>query len=159
MKYLLAVDESSYSLAAFNHLAKIFNRAEDSLTVIYAIDHKIMDSVNTSMALTSSMAGGPSTQPASVSDGARDAEAVKVRYEEICFEKKIKFDWFQQDGTPIDVIKNYIAKNNVETLVLGTHGKGVLKRAVLGSVSTYFVQHAKIPILVVPSGADLQTPK
>ena len=34
-------------------------------------------------------------------------------------------------------------------LVIGSHGRGVVKRAVFGSVSTGVLHHAKCPVLVV----------
>lgn len=38
-------------------------------------------------------------------------------------------------------------------LVVGSHGYGAALRAVLGSVSSYCVRHAKCPVLVIPPGA------
>lgn len=51
MKYLLAVDGSAYSVTAFNHLVKIFKEA-DTVVIVYAIDHNIVDDINTTMALS-----------------------------------------------------------------------------------------------------------
>jgi hypothetical protein len=38
---------------------------------------------------------------------------------------------------------------NVRMVVVGSHGKGALRRALLGSVSTYLTQHCTRPVLVV----------
>jgi nucleotide-binding universal stress UspA family protein len=37
----------------------------------------------------------------------------------------------------------------VDAIVVGSHGKGRLKRLVLGSVSEHVVRHAPCPVLVV----------
>ncbi|KAH9306974.1 hypothetical protein KI387_011378 [Taxus chinensis] len=37
----------------------------------------------------------------------------------------------------------------VDILVVGTHGHGALKRAVVGSVSDYCTRHCKCPVLVI----------
>jgi nucleotide-binding universal stress UspA family protein len=38
-------------------------------------------------------------------------------------------------------------------LVVGSHGRGAMLTAVLGSVSTYCVRHAECPVAVLPPGA------
>ena len=43
---------------------------------------------------------------------------------------------------------------DAELLVVGSHGRGPLSRAVLGSVSTYCAHHAKCPTVVVPAPAS-----
>jgi nucleotide-binding universal stress UspA family protein len=39
-------------------------------------------------------------------------------------------------------------------LVCGTHGRGAIGRAVLGSTASSLVHHARVPLLVVPADAD-----
>jgi nucleotide-binding universal stress UspA family protein len=41
-----------------------------------------------------------------------------------------------------------------DLIVVGSHGRGVLKRMVVGSVSEHVVHHAPCPVLVVRRGAD-----
>jgi nucleotide-binding universal stress UspA family protein len=41
-----------------------------------------------------------------------------------------------------------------DLVVVGSHGRGVLKRMVVGSVSEHVVHHASCPVLVVPRGRD-----
>jgi len=45
------------------------------------------------------------------------------------------------------------AADEAEYLVVGNGHKNIAQRALLGSVSRYCVQHAPIPVLVVPFGA------
>jgi nucleotide-binding universal stress UspA family protein len=42
-------------------------------------------------------------------------------------------------------------EENVDVLVVGSHGHGVLADALLGSVSNYAVHHSDRPVLVVPT--------
>lgn len=39
--------------------------------------------------------------------------------------------------------------HGVDVIVVGSHGKGALKRTFLGSVSQHIIQHAPCPVLVV----------
>jgi nucleotide-binding universal stress UspA family protein len=43
------------------------------------------------------------------------------------------------------------AEEDVDVLVVGSHGHGVLADALLGSVSNYTVHHCDRPVLVVPT--------
>ena len=36
-------------------------------------------------------------------------------------------------------------------IIIGTRGRGAVKRALLGSTSDYVVHHATVPVMVVPS--------
>jgi nucleotide-binding universal stress UspA family protein len=42
----------------------------------------------------------------------------------------------------------------VRVVVVGSHGKGVLRKALLGSVSEYLTHHCKRPVLVVRGQLD-----
>ncbi|XP_078445720.1 adenine nucleotide alpha hydrolases-like superfamily protein isoform X2 [Wolffia australiana] len=52
-------------------------------------------------------------------------------------------------GDAKEAICEAAEKHQVKLLVLGSHGKGALQRAFLGSVSNYCVHHAKCPVLIV----------
>jgi nucleotide-binding universal stress UspA family protein len=40
-------------------------------------------------------------------------------------------------------------EEGVSSIVLGSHGRGNLSTALLGSVSGYVIQHSKIPVVVI----------
>jgi nucleotide-binding universal stress UspA family protein len=52
-------------------------------------------------------------------------------------------------GFPVDVICETAETFSPRILVLGSHGRGAVKRALLGSVSTGVLHHATCPVLVV----------
>ncbi|KAK6941075.1 UspA [Dillenia turbinata] len=52
-------------------------------------------------------------------------------------------------GNAKDVICGTVNKLGADILVMGTHGYGFFKRALLGSVSDYCSKHVKCPVLVV----------
>ena len=52
-------------------------------------------------------------------------------------------------GLPVEEICVAAAKFNPRFLVVGSHGWGVVKRALFGSVSTGVLHHATCPVLVV----------
>jgi len=52
-------------------------------------------------------------------------------------------------GNPPERILNFSEEQNVDMIVVGSHGKGGFERLVIGSVSEKIVRHAKVPVLVV----------
>jgi nucleotide-binding universal stress UspA family protein len=54
--------------------------------------------------------------------------------------------------TPADEIVKMAAEEGVGLLVLGTHGHGVVKRALIGSVASGVARRAPCPVLLVPPG-------
>jgi nucleotide-binding universal stress UspA family protein len=51
---------------------------------------------------------------------------------------------------PVAEIVDYIIRESIDMVVLGTHGYGALKRALLGSVASGVARSAACPVLLVP---------
>jgi len=47
-------------------------------------------------------------------------------------------------------IVDYVRESNPDLVVMSSHGRSGLVRALLGSVSEYVLRHSKVPVLVVP---------
>lgn len=56
-----------------------------------------------------------------------------------------------ESGEPGALLCQLAIDLKVDVIIVGSRGHGVLKRALLGSVSTYVTHHAVCPVLVVPS--------
>src|SRR5688572_21197048 len=54
------------------------------------------------------------------------------------------------EGAPHVEIVNQAQKENAELIVLGTHGRGGLASAILGSVTERVIHRSTCPVLVVP---------
>lgn len=55
-----------------------------------------------------------------------------------------------QGATP-DTIVREADRLGVDLIVLGSHGHGVIRRALIGSVSEHVLHHASRPLLIVPA--------
>ncbi len=51
---------------------------------------------------------------------------------------------------PLDVLLPAISSNSYDVLVLGTHGHGPIRRALIGSVAMGLTQSAPCSVMVVP---------
>jgi nucleotide-binding universal stress UspA family protein len=58
------------------------------------------------------------------------------------------------EGDPGSVICHLAADERFDLIVLGSHGSGIVKRALLGSVSHHVLHHAPCPVLVVRAQRD-----
>ena len=54
------------------------------------------------------------------------------------------------DGNPATEIVGYAHENDADVLVVGTHGRTGLARAMLGSVAEKIIRHARCAVLTVP---------
>ena len=69
--------------------------------------------------------------------------------EKVCSRDGVPVEMIIRTGHPVDEIIKTARKTKVGLIVVGSHGKGILKSAVLGSVSYGVVQNAPgIPVLV-----------
>lgn len=57
------------------------------------------------------------------------------------------------EGEPADVILDYAAKNEVDLIIMSTHGRSGVTRWVFGSVADRVVRHSPVPVLAAPPSA------
>jgi nucleotide-binding universal stress UspA family protein len=87
---------------------------------------------------------------------AREDEAFRAMGAEIVTRTRDELDLVDadlvvEDGTPGPVLVDLAAKLGASVLVIGTRGRGGLRRAMLGSVSDHVVRNASCPVVVVSS--------
>ncbi|XP_031404814.1 universal stress protein A-like protein isoform X2 [Punica granatum] len=80
----------------------------------------------------------------------RVADSVMEKAKRMCEEfSDVKVETRVENGDARDVICQVAEKLDPDVLVMGSHGYGIIKRALLGSVSYYCAQNVKCPVLVV----------
>ncbi|WP_115865451.1 universal stress protein [Halorussus litoreus] len=60
-------------------------------------------------------------------------------------------------GVPDQVIREYADEHDVDLVVMGTHGRTGLDRALLGSVTERTVRTSDVPVLTVPLSGEAST--
>ncbi|XP_010523937.1 PREDICTED: uncharacterized protein LOC104802163 [Tarenaya hassleriana] len=77
------------------------------------------------------------------------AAGVMERAEQICLSKSVTGARFKVvDGDPRLVLCDAVDKHAASVLVVGNHGYGAIKRAILGSVSDYCAHHAHCTVMI-----------
>jgi len=144
-KILAATDGSEPAWKAVKYAAGLAKEVGAAITVLSVIDKSPL--------LTQSIpaVSAPTRLIEPVEDYLRQAaEAYLERAEKLCRRSGVKFKKVIRSGHPVDEIVKEAMKSKADLIVLGSHGRGAVRAAVLGSV-TYGVLHkdAKIPVLVV----------
>lgn len=52
-------------------------------------------------------------------------------------------------GKPAEVLSDFAAKNNVDLVVMATHGRSGIGRWVLGSVAEHLIHSISVPVLII----------
>lgn len=53
------------------------------------------------------------------------------------------------EGNPAVEIVDFAEKNDIDLIIMGTHGKSGIQRILIGSVAENVVRHSKKPVLVI----------
>ncbi|PIN18002.1 hypothetical protein CDL12_09328 [Handroanthus impetiginosus] len=78
------------------------------------------------------------------------AARVLEKAKEICTAKSVNNVILEAvEGDPRNVLCEAVEKHHASVLVVGSHGYGAIKRAVLGSVSDYCAHHAHCSVMIV----------
>jgi nucleotide-binding universal stress UspA family protein len=65
-------------------------------------------------------------------------------------------------GRPVDQILDYVTDQQIDLVVMGTHGRGMVGHLLIGSVAERIVRRSPVPVLTVhstPAGANVTVPK
>jgi nucleotide-binding universal stress UspA family protein len=60
----------------------------------------------------------------------------------------IKAEGVVIEGGPAQAILDYAEKNNIDLIIMSTHGRSGISRWVFGSVATRILHHSPVPVLV-----------
>ncbi|CAJ1968630.1 unnamed protein product [Sphenostylis stenocarpa] len=84
------------------------------------------------------------------SDLRKIAARVVDSAKQLCIDKSVKDVTAEVvEGDPRNVLCDVVEKYHATILVVGSHGYGAIKRAVLGSVSDYCAHHAHCTVMIV----------
>ncbi|AET66143.1 universal stress protein UspA-like protein [Desulfosporosinus orientis DSM 765] len=138
-KILVATDASEYSKRALKtalEIARTFNAEIELLFVTYL--KEVYWGYNVAYNILV-----PQEQLDEAGELALNATLEGIDLGEVPLKKK------QEQGYPASVILEEIEKENIDLVVMGSHGYGPIAGSVLGSVSQRVVQRAECPVMIV----------
>lgn len=143
-KILIPFDGSGYSQKAFEKALEIAEKFASKLIVITVLQSKMPES------------GGISLERMQeIQDEETDTATVMLKeLESQANEKNVPFSMeVIPNPSPSDGIVNFAIKNNVDLIVIGSHGRTGFRKIVLGSVANGVLAKAQCPVLVT-KGAE-----
>ncbi|KAI4313913.1 hypothetical protein L6164_026855 [Bauhinia variegata] len=146
-KVLVAIEESECSRYALQWaLENLDHSIKNSKLIVFSVVP--IDDLGYTYA--SSFGTAPPELFRSIQENQKKVKlAVLERAKEICAQHGVVAETLIETGNPKETICEAVEKLNVQLVVLGSHSRGAIQRAFLGSVSNYCVHNAKCPVLVV----------
>ncbi|OAY61813.1 universal stress protein PHOS34 [Manihot esculenta] len=145
---VVGVDDSEHSLYALGWTLDHFfvpfvSNSPFNLVVVHA-------KPTASSAVGLAGPGAAEVLPYVDSDLKRIAARVIEKAKEICTSKLVNDVIYEVgEGDARNVLCEAVERHNASILVVGSHGYGAIKRAVLGSVSDYCSHHAHCSVMIV----------
>ncbi|KAH6823981.1 Adenine nucleotide alpha hydrolases-like superfamily protein [Perilla frutescens var. hirtella] len=145
---VVGIDDSDHSFHALEWtLEHLFSPAPENSAFRLVVVHA-KPSATTAVGLTGP--GAAEVLPYVERDLKIIAARVVEKAKEICAAKSVNDVLLEAaEGDPRNVLCEAVDKHNASVLVVGSHGYGAIKRAVLGSVSDYCAHHAHCSVMIV----------
>lgn len=139
MKMLLAADGSAYTKKALAWLVSNHEFGADDELLVLTVQPKLPAAVAASVG-------------ASAVREYHEAEAAKILkpIDKFLAKHDLKYRTSWVAGAPAEEILRAVKRDKVHQVVMGTHGRGLLGTAVMGSVAQRVVSHSPVPVLLVP---------
>ena len=137
---LVPYDASSYANHAFDDALKIAEKFGSKITVLTVLGTKVEQSTGISL-----------ERAIEIQEGHEDvATKILKDLEGLAKEKGVEFSFkVIYEPSPYKGIVNFSNSNSMDLIVMGTHGRSGIKKALLGSVASGVVEHANCPVLII----------
>jgi nucleotide-binding universal stress UspA family protein len=142
VKILLLVDGSAFTTKAAQYLADHFGVLKGKLELqLLHVTHPVPRAVG-----VGKLGDGKGLISSFYAD---EGVAALAPAEEILKKAKLAFTYTHEVGDVGKNVRAFTEKNQIDLLVMGSHGHGALKSLLMGSTATKVLASCKVPVLVV----------
>ena len=141
---LTGVDGSRESFRALTYalsLAKMYNCSVDAM---YSIPPRLY----AELADREVKVEEPSGDVKFISMLQQEENHIRDRIQEIAAKDGLTVGFHTRVGDPVDSMMEFVSTSSIDLIVVGSSGKGMADRLILGSVSTGIVHKSPVPVLV-----------
>jgi nucleotide-binding universal stress UspA family protein len=136
-RILLATDFSPESENAFSCALSVANRFGSSLFLAHVLTSEDL------------LLGEAMDSPACLDVMRQNAEKSMTRLRNNRQLHSINHDVIIRSGKPCDVITKLVTEENIDLIVMGTHGDAAIKKLFLGSTAECVIRDSRCPVLTV----------
>ena len=136
---LVAFDGSTLSEHALTYAIEIFPDAP--ITTIFVI--------NPTDAVIDVEAGGLPVAKDWYDNAKEEASRTHTKATDFAAERNAELDTVTEVGNPARAILEYADDNDIDQIVMGSHGRSGIDRALLGSVAETVTRRARIPVTII----------
>ena len=149
LKFIVAIDGSGYSDSAVDYVVRRAGLCKQPVHVHLLNVQASLAGVNVKLFI----------KPESVESYYRDeGMAVLEKPRAVLGAAGISCDHHIGVGDPGEVIVSYAQANSCDEIVMGTHGRGALAGAVMGSVARNVIQQSSLPVVLIKGQPARPTP-
>jgi len=147
-KIMVCLDGSKHSEKALTQAIQIAKKFESKITLVHVIEPSIVFSTiqNPSDPYWGSVSA-PLLQ-GSLDKEQKEGNKILAKNSRILEKEGIAFNTVLLLGNPSEEILNLSKKKKVDFIIMGSLGKGILSRVLLGSVSTSISQKADCTVII-----------
>lgn len=146
-RVLVPTDGSDASMAAVDHAIDVAATYDATLHTLYVVDQRALAAYYD----TGPMIGDLIDNLTSVGENATEAVRERASEREVAVETTVL------QGIPPAAIDEYVEENEIDLVVMGTHGRTGVERYLLGSVTERVVRTSEVPVLTVrPAETDVE---
>ena len=147
---LIPTDGSDTANVAVDHAVDLAAKYGAQLHALYVVD---IDAVNFGLGteqVDRIRQGnfGEMTELQEKADAAMDAVTSAAAERDVDVHEEVRV------GAPHEVIAGYADNNDIDVVVMGSHGRAGVRRALLGSVTERVLRSTHVPVLVVDERGD-----
>ncbi len=143
-KILVPTDGSRASKKAIDYAIGLAKQTKSTITILSVIDKSVFLAQSIPARASSKRVITPIEDYLSNLTESYIDQAVKQ-----CSKKRVKPVTVVRSGHPVEEIVKEARRSKSNLIIVGSHGKGALESAVLGSVSYGLIHNAKCPVLVI----------
>lgn len=142
-KILFPTDFSDVSEKALQFVVQLKGAGTKEVVILHVVDERELQHFRSSMVATH--LDYREVQRRWIADAQEKCESVKIQLEAAGFKVKVRVE----KGVPFSRILKVEEAENVDAMVIGSHGKSGVSEMLLGSVSEKVIRKSKRPVLVV----------
>lgn len=139
---LIAMDGSRHAIHALEWYMEHLALMSDKVIIAYCAES------STGLSPTMLMAGNPIVIQQVAKHQEEEVNKVLDTLDKLAKMHKIHHKIELLYGSPGEAVIQFAEQQNVDMIVTGSRGHGLIRRTIMGSVSDYIVHHCRVPVLI-----------